>query len=110
SQQLHVGVTFKLNQQALDQMSQSGIAKSGDTTSANDIAQKLGISDSDYQSIKQFFGASNATLQLSKTRTSMTVDIKASSLEQLLQTKFVLHKLDNRTFYTPDPKHMPKIP
>jgi kumamolisin len=110
SQQLHVGVTFKLNQQTLDQMSKSNVAKPGETTSANDIAQKLGISDSDFQAIKNFFGASNATLQLGKTRTSMTIDIKAGSLEQLLQTKFVLHKLNNRTFYTPDPKQMPKIP
>jgi kumamolisin len=110
SQLLHVGVSFKINQQTLNQMSQSGVATSNDTTNANDIAKKLGISDTDYQNIKQFFGVSAATLQLSKTRTSMTIDIKAASLAQLLQTKFVLHQLDNRTFYTPDPKQMPKIP
>ncbi len=110
SQLLHVGVSFKINQQTLNQMAQSGVAKPNDTTSSNDIAKKLGISDTDYQNIKQFFGVSSATLQLSKTRTSMTIDIKAASLAQLLQTKFVQHKLDNRSFYTPDPKQMPKIP
>jgi kumamolisin len=110
SQILHVGVSFKLNQQTLDQMAKSEVATSNDTTSANDIATKLGISNSDYQAIKQYFGVSAATLQLSKTRTSMTIDIKAASLAQLLQTKFVQHKLDNRSFYTPDPKQMPKIP
>lgn len=110
SQILHVGVSFKLNQQALDQMAKSGVATSNDTASANDIAKKLGISDSDYQAIKQYFGVSTASLQLSKTRTSVTIDIKSASLAQLLQTKFVQHKLNDRTFYTPDPKQMPKIP
>jgi hypothetical protein len=47
-----------------------------------------------------------ATLQLSQTRTSMTLDIKAGVLAQLLQTKFVQHTLNNRIFYTPDPQHM----
>ena len=110
SQPLHIGVTLKVDQQVLDQMSKNGIAKSGDTTNASNIAKKLGISDADYQRFKQFFGVSGADLHLSQTRTSMTIDIKASSLAQLLQTKFVQHKLDDRTFYTPDPQHMPKIP
>jgi len=109
-QLLHVGVTLKINQQALDQMSKNGIAKPGGITSAGDIAKKLGISDADYQRLKQFFGVSGANLQLSQTRTSMTLDIKAGALAQLLQTKFVQHTLDNRIFYTPDPQQMPKIP
>ena len=109
-QQLHIGVTLKINQQVLDQMSKNGIAKPGDTANADDIAKKLGISDADYQRFKQFFGVTGADLHLSQTRTSMTIDIKAGSLAQLLQTKFVQHKLDNRTFYTPDPQHMPQIP
>ena len=110
NQILHVGVTMKLNQQALDQMSKHGIAKPGDSTSANDIAQKLGISEADYQRLKQFFGVNGADLQLSQTRTSMTLDIQAGKLAQLLQTSFVQHTLDNRTFYTPDPQHQPQIP
>jgi kumamolisin len=110
SQQLHVGITLKINQLELDQMSKNGIAKPGDITSASDIAKKLGISEASYQQFKQFFGVSGANLSLSGTHTSMTLDIKASALAQLLQTRFVLHRLNNRTFYTPDSAHMPRIP
>jgi kumamolisin len=110
TQPLHVGITLKLNQQILDQLSSKGIAKTGQSTNAKDIATKLGISDADYQRLKQFFGVNGATLQLSQTRTSMTLDIKAGTLARLLQTSFVLHTLDKRTFYTPDPQHQPQIP
>src|SRR5262245_1052404 len=42
NQQLHVGITLKINQQALDQMAKNGVAKPGDTANASDIAKKLG--------------------------------------------------------------------
>jgi len=109
-QPLHVGITLKLNQQVLDQMSSQGIAQPGESVNANDIAQKLGISEADYQRLKQFFGVNGGTLQLSQTRTSMTLDMQAGKLAQLLQTSFVVHTLDTRTFYTPDPQHQPQLP
>ena len=109
-QNMHVGVTFKLNQQALNGFGQGNSAKVGSSTSAGDIASKLGITDQQYAQVKQFFGITDANLQLSATRTYMTVDIKAGSLATLLQTKFVIHQSNGRTFYTPDPAHMPRVP
>src|SRR5581483_5633228 len=58
NQPLHIGVTLKLNQQTLDQMTRRGIGKTGESTNANEIATKLGISEADYQRLKQFFGIS----------------------------------------------------
>ncbi|MBO0778020.1 MAG: hypothetical protein J2P37_04250 [Ktedonobacteraceae bacterium] len=110
NQILHVGVTFNIDQGALKQFGQGRTAQPGQSTDADDIASKLGISDADYQKIKAFFGVSDASLQLSQTRTSMKIDIKAGSLATLLQTKFVYHKQNGRTYYTPDPQHMPKVP
>jgi kumamolisin len=107
---LHVGVTFKIDQAVLDKMGGNGTAKSTDPVSANDIASKIGISEEEYQRIKAFIGVENATFALDNTRTYMTVDIKAASAAKALQTKFVMHTLDKRTFYTPDPNQMPKAP
>ncbi len=108
-QVLHIGVTFKIDQNALKQASQSAQTSSGNTQGI-DIAKKFGISDQQYQQIKTFLGIDDAKLTLSQTRTWMTVDIKSGSLSKLLQTTFVLHKLNDRTFYTPDPAHMPVLP
>ncbi|HEY7414066.1 MAG TPA: S53 family peptidase [Ktedonobacteraceae bacterium] len=110
NQNMHVGISFKLNQQALNGFGQGGSAKANSSPSAGDIASKLGITDQQYAQIKQFFGVTDATLQLSATHTYMTVDIKAGSLATLLQTKFVTHQLNGRTFFTPDPAHLPKVP
>lgn len=110
TQPLHVGVTFTLDQNALKQFGQGNTSQGGQTTSGNEIASKLGISDTDYQKIKDFFGVTQADLQLSDTHTSLDVTIKAGEAAKLLQTKFVYHKLDGRTYYTPDPQHMPQVP
>ncbi|MBO0781837.1 MAG: S8 family serine peptidase [Ktedonobacteraceae bacterium] len=109
-QVLHIGVTFKIDQAILDQMGNGNSGKSTDTVNANDLAKKLGISDEEYQKAKDFFGVENATFTLDNTHTYMTVDAKASSVARALQTKFVVHTLDKRTFYTPDPKQPPKAP
>lgn len=110
SQIMHINVSFQLDPTTLKQFDQSRIAKTGQPTSVADIAGKLGISDTDYQKIKTFFGVKDATAQLSQSHTSMTVDIQAGSLAKLLQTKFVLHSLNGRIYYTPDPQHMPQVP
>ncbi|MBO0780091.1 MAG: hypothetical protein J2P37_14805 [Ktedonobacteraceae bacterium] len=108
-QLLHIGVTFKIDQNALKQAGQNGRANS-DNNQHVDIAKQFGISDQTYQQVKAFFGISDAKLTLSQTRTWMTVDIKAGSLGTLLQTTFLLHQKDDHTFYTPDPAHMPVLP
>jgi kumamolisin len=109
-QVLHVGITFNLDAAAVKQFSQDHKIQPGQTSSGDDIASKLGISDADYQKIKTFFGVSNASLTLSETHTSLNIDIKAGEAAKLLQTKFVYHKLNGHTYYTPDPQHQPQVP
>ncbi|HEY0753827.1 MAG TPA: S53 family peptidase, partial [Ktedonobacteraceae bacterium] len=110
SQILHVGITFAIDEATLKQFNQGRTARPGQPTSGEDLAKKIGISDADYQRIKNFFGVSNASLTLSETHTSLNVDIKAGEAAKLLQTKFVYHMLNGRTYYTPDPLHMPQVP
>jgi len=106
-QVLHVGVSFKLNQTLLDKVKDQ---KKGTTKDATSLANQLGISDEEYQHIKAYFGIENATLTLGKLHTYMTVDAKASTFARLLQTKFVMHTLDGRSFYAPDAAMPPKLP
>ncbi|HEX7736256.1 MAG TPA: S53 family peptidase [Ktedonobacteraceae bacterium] len=108
SQVIHVGITFKVDPNTLKQFGGTGSASN--SQSGGDVAQKLGISEQTYQNFKTYFGIENATVNLSKTRTWMTVDIQAGSVDRLLQTTLVFHKLGTRTFYTPDPAHLPKVP
>src|SRR5207237_10161745 len=69
-----------------------------------------GISDATYQKIKDFFGPAGIALKLSKLRTHLTVDAKASTFAKLLQTKFVIHNYNGRTFYAPaTPPKLPKF-
>ncbi len=107
SQVLHVSVSFKLNQAVADKLKH---LKPGDTKDAQDLQSQLGISDAEYQRIKAYFGVENATLNLGKLHTYLTIDAKASSFARLLQTKFVMHTLDGRSYYTPDAKLPPKLP
>jgi subtilase family serine protease len=104
---LHVSISFKLNQQVVDQLNTKKVPK-GQNQNAQDAANKLGISDSEYQQIKAFFGIENASLNLNKLHTDLTVDAKASSFAHLFQVKFLLHTLNGRTFYAPD--RNPQVP
>ena len=107
SQVLHVSVSFKLNQAVLDKLKH---LKKGDTKDAQALQSQLGISDQEYQQIKAFFGVQNATLNLGKLHTYLTIDAKAGSFAHILQTKFVTHTLDGRSYYTPDASLPPKLP
>ncbi len=107
SQVLHVSVSFKLNQAVADKMKH---LKPGDTKDAQDLQSQLGISDAEYQRIKAYFGVEDAKLNLGKLHTYLTIDAKASSFARLLQTKFVMHTLDGRSYYTPDANMPPKLP
>ncbi|GHO47900.1 hypothetical protein KSX_60630 [Ktedonospora formicarum] len=106
NQPLHAALTFKIDPKAMEQ------AKNKDHRLAenNNLADTLGIKDSDYQRIQQFFQGPGAKLQLSKSRTRMTIDAPAGTLAKILQTRFVVHQLNGETFFTPDPKKMPQLP
>ena len=104
---LHVNISFKANQQVLDQLNQKKVPK-GQNQNLPDLANKLGISDSEYQQLQAFFGVEHASLNLNKLHTDLTVDAKARSFARLFQVKFLLHKLNGRTFYTPD--RNPQVP
>ncbi len=106
---LHVSVTFKINQQLLDQMNKKKI-QTGQNEDLAGLANKLGISDQEYQKIKSFFGIENATLKLNKLHTNLTVDARAKTFARIFQTHFVIHKLNGRTFFTPAADAPPKLP
>ncbi|GCE06670.1 S53 family peptidase [Dictyobacter aurantiacus] len=109
NQVLHVGVTFKIDPNAIKKFDSNG-SDSSSQQNSDDMAKKLGINEQAYQQFKQYFGIKDATINLNQTRTWMTIDIKAGELAMLMQTKFVIHSLNNRSFYTPDPHQMPKVP
>ncbi len=104
---MHVGITFKANQQLLTQLDHRKV-QSGQTLNLETVANTLGIDGATYQKIKSFFGIDGATLKLSKLHTNLTVDARARTFARLFQTGFVIHKLNNRTFYAPTTN--PKLP
>ncbi len=106
---LHVRITFKVDSNILKQMQNQKI-EPGKRSHLEDFANKLGIDDGTYQKIKDFFSPSGIALKLSKLRTHLAVDAKASTIAKLLQTKFVVHKYNGRTFYAPStPPKLPKF-
>src|SRR5947209_17661968 len=109
STKLHVGVTFKINSKTLNQMANQKI-QPGQRSHVEDFANKLGISDATYQKIKDFFSPAGIAIKLSKLRTHMNIDAKASTFAKVLQTKFVIHNYNWRTFYAPaTPPKLPKF-
>lgn len=104
---LRVRITFKIDPKLLQQMQNQKI-EPGKPSHLEQFANKLGISDSTYQKIKDFFSPAGIALKLSKLRTQLSVDAKAQTFAKLLQTKFVMHKYNGRTFYAPSPA--PKMP
>ncbi len=105
--QLHVRVTFKIDPNLLKQAQQRKI-QPGQRSNLETIANKLGIDDATYQKIKDFFSPQGISLSLSKLRTHLAIDGKASTFAKVLQTKFVVHKYNGRTFYAPATP--PKVP
>lgn len=104
---LHVRVTFKVSQSVLNQMKSQKI-QPGQRSHLEDLAGKLGIDDATYQKWKSFFNLSGMKLNLSKLHTNLSIDAKASTFARILQTKFVMHKLNGRTFFAPATP--PKLP
>jgi kumamolisin len=105
-QVLHVGVTLKVSDATWKQL---GHGKSP-TQGAQNLAQKLGVSDAVLKKIEAYLAGANIQAKPSRTRTSLSFDVKAGVAARLLQTSFVTHRFKGRTFFTPDPAHMPVIP
>src|SRR6266849_7332876 len=105
--ELHVGITFKIDSQALNLVGQQPL-QPGQSSNLEQFASRLGIDASTYQKIEGFFNAGGLVLQLSKLRTYMSFQAKAGTLARLLQTEFVIHKYKGRTFYAPATQ--PKVP
>lgn len=105
---LQVGITFKINQAEVDKLGLHNTDKGGQNTDLQTIANQIGISDQTYQSIKNFFGVTDAKLQLNKLHTYLSVSAKAQTFASLFQTTFVIHRLNGRTFYMPATP--PKLP
>jgi kumamolisin len=104
---LHVGITFKVDPQVLNLISQRPL-QPGQSSNLEQFAKRLGIDDATYQKIKNFFNARGLVLQLSKLRTYLSFQAKAGTVARLLQTKFVIHQYKGRTFYAPATQ--PKVP
>ncbi len=104
---LHVRFTFKLDPNLLKQADQQR-GQPGQNSQLQSFANKVGISNATYQKIRGFFSLQGISLKLSKLRTNLSVDAKASTFARLLQTKFVLHNYNGRTFFAPN--SAPKLP
>ncbi|HLZ59604.1 MAG TPA: S53 family peptidase [Ktedonosporobacter sp.] len=104
---LHVGITFKVDPHVLSLVSQQPL-RLGQSSNLEQFARQLGISDSTYQKIEDFFNAKALTLKLSKLRTHLSLQAKAGTIARLLHTTFVLHQYKGRTFYAPATP--PKVP
>lgn len=107
--QMRIGITFKVSQSVLDHFDRQKI-EPGKRSNLENFANQIGISDATYQKIKDFFNIGGIGLQLSKLRTHLTVTAKAKTIAKVLQTSFVNHKLNGRTFFAPDAKKPPKLP
>jgi len=109
STKLHVGVTFKVNQSIINKLEGQPVHP-GQRSNLEDLANKIGIDDATYQKIKDFFNLKGIALNLSKLRTYLSIDAKASTFAKLFQTHFVIHKYQGRTFFAPaTPPKLPKF-
>ncbi len=77
--ELHVGITFKIDSQALNLVGQQPL-QPGQSSNLEQFASRLGIDASTYQKIEGFFNAGGLVLQLSKLRTYMSFQAKAGTI------------------------------
>ncbi len=109
STKLHVAITFKVNQGVINTLDGQRIHP-GQQSKLEQLANKIGIDDATYQKIKNFFNLKGIALNLSKLHTHLTIDAKASTFAKLLQTHFVIHAYNGRTFFAPaTPPKLPKF-
>ncbi len=107
STKLHVAITFKVNQDFINTLDGQPIHP-GQHSKLEQFANKIGIDDATYQKIKDFFNLKGIALHLSKLRTHLTIDAKASTFAKLFRTHFVVHRFNGRTFFAPATP--PKLP
>ena len=106
---LHVRITFKVSQSIINKL-QGQKGHPGQPSHLENLAKQIGIDDGTYQKIKDFFNLQGIALNLSKLRTNLAINAKASTFAKLLQTHFVIHKYNGRTFYAPaTPPKLPKF-
>jgi kumamolisin len=105
-QTLHVGVTLKISDATWKKFGHGKSTSDG----AKGLAAQLGVSDAELQKINAYLAKAHIQAKPSKTRTSLTFDVQAGVAGRLLQTSFVTHKLGGRSYFTPDPAHMPVVP
>jgi kumamolisin len=102
--QMKVNVLFKLNQSQQKQAQKV-------STNQQDLKQeanKIGITDAQYEKIKNYLTAQHVTLHLSTLHTSVEVDGTAEGISHVFQTTLVNHQYQGRTFYAP--KTPPLLP
>ncbi len=103
---LHVRITFKVSQSAINKLSSQ--IHPNQPSHLENLANSIGIDDATYQRIKAFFNLQGVVMNLSKLRTNLSIDAKASTFAKLLQTHFVTHRYNGRTFFAPATP--PKLP
>ena len=103
---LHMRITFKVSQGVIDKLSRQVHPRQ--PSRLENVANSIGIDDATYQKIKAFFNLQGIVMNLSKLRTNLSVDAKASTLAKLLQTHFVTHNYNGRVFFAPATP--PKLP
>ena len=96
---LHVGVTFKVSDAVINKLSSQ--VHPHQPSHLETVANSIGIDDATYQKIKGFFNLQGMVLNLSKLRTHLNIDAKASTFAKVLQTHFVVHRYNGRTFFAP---------
>jgi kumamolisin len=107
--QMRVGITFKISQSVLDKFDRQKI-QPGHKSNLESFANTIGIDDATYQRIKDFFSLKGIELRLSKLHTHLTITASAKIFSTVLQTHFVTHRYNNRTFFAPaTPPRLPKF-
>lgn len=104
---MHLGITFKISQNLLNHLG-TQTPQPGQPSHLENVANKLGIDDATYQKVRDFFNLGGLKLSLSKLRTHLTIDGKASLFAKVFSTRFVRHSYHNKTFFAPATP--PKVP
>ncbi|WP_338252558.1 S53 family peptidase [Dictyobacter halimunensis] len=106
---LHVRITFKIDPAMMQKM-QNQKVEPGKPSHLEQFARQVGIDDGTYQKFKDFFNLQGISLNLSKMRTHLSIEAKASTFAKVLRTNFVRHSYQGRTFFAPDAKKPPMVP
>ena len=104
--ELHVIISFKLNNTLFNQFTTNPRVRAGQNTNAAELANQIGITEQTYQQMQAFFGGPGITLQLSKLRTSMTLNGQSGDIAKQLHTQFPYYIYQSVLFYAPFPTIM----